>query len=80
MEKRILEKERELLRWDVSMRKIEENVENEEIEESCGMFWRYIVHQTFQITLVVHLEVQASRVYSIQQHMNTRTWTRIPSF
>ena len=92
MEKRILEKEQEWLRYGVIMRRIEENEENEEngkieeieeaeeTEESCGTLWHYIVHQTSQIPLDVQLEVQASRVFGIQQHMNTRILDCIPSF
>ena len=40
MEKRSLEKEQEMLKYGVIMRKIEENEETEEIEkieESCGI-------------------------------------------
>ena len=51
----------ELLRYGMIMKRIEVNEENKESEESCGTLWHYIVHQTFQISLGVQLEVQASR-------------------
>ena len=59
---------------------IEENEETEVIEESCGILWHYIVHQTSQIPLDVQQEVQASRVFGTQQHMDTRMLNCIPSF
>ena len=35
--------------------------EIDDSQESCGTLWHYIVYQTFQISLGVRLEVQASR-------------------
>ena len=40
------------------MKRIEEI---DDSQESCGTLWHYIVYQTFQISLGVQLEVQASR-------------------
>ena len=51
---------RELLRYGMTVKRIEEteeNEENEESEESSGSLWQYIVSQTFLIALAVQQEV-----------------------